>query len=240
MPLTLAQMLALLPDNTAGDISAADMRDVVAAIARGQRAPHSVDDADDVWWESDIGDFTTVTVTGTQTVTEKDGFLSVKYSGQSGGDHNGVLKAHTFSIGDSFATRIRLFGPAGQVSFGGLVFTDGTTSAANAIQVSGYVDAANNTLVDTLHGTLTAMGSEGFSITARNAFPWLDGLYVRLTYTASNSFTAHFSPDGATWSVLGQSAVSKTITPTHFGVTWSKEGGSVESVVSFGPICKLA
>jgi hypothetical protein len=32
MPLTLAQMNALLPDNTAGDISAEDLRDVVEAL----------------------------------------------------------------------------------------------------------------------------------------------------------------------------------------------------------------
>lgn len=32
MALTLAQMLALLPDNTAGDISAEDMRDIVTAL----------------------------------------------------------------------------------------------------------------------------------------------------------------------------------------------------------------
>lgn len=36
MPLTEAQMHALLPDNTAGDISAQDMRDVVSALHAGR------------------------------------------------------------------------------------------------------------------------------------------------------------------------------------------------------------
>jgi hypothetical protein len=34
MPLTLAQMLALFPDNTAGDISAEDGRDVIEGLWR--------------------------------------------------------------------------------------------------------------------------------------------------------------------------------------------------------------
>lgn len=240
MPLTLAQMLALLPDNTAGDISAADARNVVTAIVRGQRAPYSVDDAADVWWEGNIGDFTTVTITGTQTVTEKDGFLAVEYSGQSSLDRNGVLKSRSFSVGDSFAVRIRFLGPAGQYSLQGLTFTDGTADTSNMIEVVVYTSNSNDASVAFHHGTLTNVSTSAWGNALKAHAPWNDGVYLRLTYSASNSFLGEASPDGVNWTSFGNAATAKTMTPTHFGLVWGKEGGANESLVSFGPLCKLA
>lgn len=240
MPLTLAQMLALLPDNTAGDISAADARNVVTAIVRGQRAPYSVDHADDVWWESNIGDFTTVTITGTQTVTEKDGYVAVEYSGQSAADYNGLFKARSFSVGDSFAVRVTAVGPASQFSIPGLAFTDGVVGGSNVIQTTAYATNSDVATIAVLHGTLTNVDTSAWSNAGKSAHPWLDGIIIRLTYAASNSFQGEVSIDGTHWTSFGNGATAKTMTPTHVGLTWSKEGGANESLVSFGPLCRLA
>lgn len=239
MPLTLAQMLALLPDNTAGDISAVDARNVVTAIVHGQRAPYSVDDAEDIWWESDSAGMTVVTVTGTQTITEKDGHLSVRFSGQSASDFNGIFAARTFAVGDSFATRIRSVGSNENYNMTAIAFTDGTASTSNVVAAYPYSQSASASF-NAGHGTLTAFTTNSWSV-VQTAHGFLShGVYARLTYTAANTFTVSYSPDGSSWTSFGQADLSKTMTPTHVGVMWSKFAGAAEAVASFGPICKLA
>lgn len=242
MPLTLTQMLALIPDNTSGDVTPADMRDVVTAIVRELRAPYSVDDADDVWWDGDIGDFTTLTITGNEAVTEGAGRLSVTFNDQSANDLNCVLKAHTFAVGDSFVVPISMFGSVENYSIAGLVFADGTTSAANAVATCLERPEDPDTLF-VRTGTLTAMTTLGTAAT----FAWADDLvhgplYLRLTYQAANTWRPAWSIDGFSWLSLNESDVTFTLTPTHFGVCWSAWGATTDNFrqVSFGPISKLA
>lgn len=239
MPLTLAQMLALLPDNTAGDISAVDMRDVVTAIVRGQRAPYSVDDADDVWWEGDLlADFTHVDPTGSSTRTEKDGFLSVSYTGQASLDVGCVLKPHTFSIGDRFATHVRSLGKDEDIhAMVFLVLTDGTATSSNMAAAMMYQDLDR---VGAWHGTITNLDTQVWARTSVWDWP-LAGFHVAIEYEAANTFQVYLSPDGVSWSDFGAASISKTMTPTHFGVGWSIWGGSnPEGLAAFGPICKIA
>lgn len=194
----------------------------------------------DVWWENNIADFTTVTITGTQTIIEKDGFLAVEYSGQEGLDRNGVLKSHSFSVGDKFAVRIRFLGAAGQYTLQGLAFTDGTAGSSNMMEVVVYTSNLDNAAVAAHHGTLTNVSTSAWGNALKAQVPWNDGVYLRLTYSASDSFLAEASPDGINWTSFGNAATSKAMTPTHVGLVWGKEGGSVESLVNFGPICKVA
>lgn len=231
-------MLASIPDG--GSNTAAEMRAIIEDLTKKSWAPYSIDDAADVWWQSNIGDFTTVTVTGTQTVTEKDGYVAVAYSGQSAADYNGVFKARTFAIGDSFAVRLRSLGPAAEYSVPGLAFTDGVVAGSNVLQVIAYVTNGNNANIAVSHGTLTNVATSAWSNADKGAFPWLDGIVVRLTYSAANSFLGQVSIDGVHWTSFGNAATAKTMTPTHVGLTWGKEGGAGSSYVSYGPLCKLA
>lgn len=240
MPDSLVTILARYNDNTAGDISAADGRANMTGLWRQIHAPYSVDNAADVWWQGDSAGMTTVTITGTQTITEIDGHLSVRFSGQSSGDFNGLFKAHTFSVGDSFATRIRSMGTSEDYTMTGIAFTNGTVGTSDIVAAYPYRQVANG-VFNAGHGTLTNFATNSWNLPGMfYGGPFNDAVYARITYTASNSFTIAFSPDGVSWSSFGQAAVSKTMTPTHFGVIWSKFGGAVESLASFGPVCKLA
>ncbi len=195
---------------------------------------------DDVLWAGSnyATDFTQVTVSGSQTVIEVNGLLSVVFSGQTSGDWNPALKAHTFSIGDSFAVPIQVMINDGSLMSAGIIFTDGTASSSNGI-VAHLQHNVNEDFWRTYlrHGTLTAMSTVS---TQRNVPHGLGTFWLRLTYQAANSFRKEYSADGFTWSTLGISDESKTMTPTHFGVGWTMDGDSNDGLVSFGPIQKLA
>jgi len=231
---------------TVADDAANDEVDVTVATTGGGGGsapdwagdPTDSTDAADIAWDGTVSaGLTTVTVTGSQTITEKTGILSVSFSGQGSQDYDCLLSAHTFSVGDAFAVPIR-FMPDG-LAAAGIIFADGTTSAANAvtahIQHNG-TEASIRTY--TRYGTLTAMSSVSalYALYAQ-AFPWV---WLRLTYQASNTFRKEVSPDGISWDTFGISDVSKTMTPTHVGVCWSKDNSSGTGIASFGNIIKQA
>jgi hypothetical protein len=196
-------------------------------------------DAADIQWDGTVSaGMTTVTVSGSETLTEKTGVLSVLFSGQSAQDFNCLLAAHTFSTGDSFAVPVRYVGNAG-IGDAGVIFTDGTTSAANG--VAAHIQQHSNegnTRVYTRHGTLTAMGTVSTLFTYRaSPLPWL---WLRLTYQAANTFRKELSPDGISWTTVGIADVTKTMTPTHVGVCWSVDNTAADGIATFGPIIKLA
>lgn len=236
---TFAEMNTLLADNTSGDIAAVDMRDVIKGLWRRQIAPYTNDDAADVYWESNSGDFTTVTVTGSQTITEREGFLSVLFAGQAGADVNAFLKARTFSIGDAFATRIRIGGLINNHNMTGICFTDGTASTSNvALALAYYGDSSNK--ISAWHGTLTNLATNVNLFDSQQLQPYNDGIYAKLIYSAADTFEVQWSWDGVSFSNLAGTTFAKTMTPTHVGVCWSKWGGADDGLASFGPICKLA
>lgn len=240
MPLTLSQMLALLPDNVTGNISAQDLRDVVTATIRGERAPYSVDDADDVWWESDIGDFTKVEPTGTATATEGDGFLSVLFSGTSSDDFTCWLKPVTFATGDEWVVPVKVFG-INNHNMAGICFTDGITTGSNIVAFVGYVSSTDNqTRVHAFHGTITSAGTAVTMLDSNGQLQRSDAFYLKLAYPTSNTFRHWLSPDGISFSRLGAADISKTMTPTHVGVCVSKFGGASDGIANFGPLCKVA
>lgn len=240
MPLTLAQMLALFPDNTTGDISAQDGRDVITGIVRRQRTPYSVDDADDTYWESDIGDFTKVEPTGTTTATEKDGFLSVLFSGSAASDFTCWVKPVTFATSDEWVVPVKVMG-INNHNMAGICFTDGTTTGSNVVAFVAYVSAADSqTRVNAFHGTITSAGTAVLLQDGNSHLHRTDAFYLKLGYSASNTFQHWLSPDGISFSRFGASDISATMTPTHVGVCVSKFGGAGDGIASFGPLCKVA
>lgn len=241
MPLTLAQMLALLPDNTAGDISAADMRDVATGLWRAaDPASTPGDDADGVNWDgNDVAAGTTVTVTGSQTITEGDGLVSVKFNSQSNNDVNAVLSAKTISTGDKWRGAVRLFARDEQYSIAGILLTDGTTSTSNAVFASIVSsDVTNPVRLQLRHGTLTNMATSPIDISDFGLIRFIPWLVFEIEYVASNSFTVRFG-DGLSFTNWGASAASVTMTPTHVGIGWTKFGGTEEAIATYGPLIKV-
>lgn len=202
-------------------------------------APYSLGDGEDVLWDSDLGDFTQVTSSGTQTVTERDGSLSVKFSGQAAGDLNGRVKARTFTIGDAWATRLRLGGAVNNHNMLGLCFADGNTPSANCVVGLAY-NGDGSAKVSSWHGTLENLASNVRVDDSQHQLPWNDGVYVRLVYVAANTFAVEWSIDGTSFTNFGTASFAKTMTPTHFGPVWSKWGGASDGLGNVGPLCKLA
>lgn len=235
---TYAALQALLADNTTGDISPQDVRDVLlSSLTLFPDHPATLNAADVYWSGSDAAAMTTVTVTGAQTISERVGRLGVAFSGQTSGDANCLLKAHSFSIGDSFAVPITLLANTATNVYGGLIFTDGTTSTSNGVSAHlSWVAATGTITLYTRAGTLTAFTT----LSTSRAVKPMGHIWVRLTYVSANTWGKQVSADGLTWSTMGIADMASTLTPTHVGVTWSTDGSATEGAASFGPILKLA
>lgn len=235
---TYADLLGLLADNTTGDISPQDARDVLlTTLVTFPDIPATLNAANVYWTGSDAAAMTEVTVTGAQTISERVGRLGVAFSNQTSGDTSALLKAHTFSVGDSFAVPIRLLANNATNVYGGIIFTDGTTSTSNGVSAHlSWVAGENTIRLYTRAGTLTAFTTVS---TVRNLKP-ASPVWVRLTYVAANTWGKQVSVDGLTWSTMGIADLSSTMTPTHVGLAWSTDGSATEGAASFGPILKLA
>lgn len=235
---TLAQMLATLPDGGAN--TAAEVRTIIEGIIKSKIwATASLDDPDDVWWESNLGDFTAVSPGGTQTIVEGDGRLSVRFSGQAATTFNARVKAYSFTIGDSFAVPVRLLAPSADFNMAGIVFSDGAGTTDDMVALIVEVDSSGGLQVLIRSGAFDTISSFGTIAVVAPEAP-LPELWIRMTYQAANTWRLAFSPDGYSWTTLGLADETATLTPTHFGLCWSVYGGSHEGLISFGPICKLA
>ena len=202
----------------------------------------------DVRWEGTdyTNDFTLVEPTGSVTVTEQNGNLSVYHPGsQDSLDYSAALKSVSFSTGDEWVCPIRigaLIATTGDQYFAGIMFADGATAASNA--VVGGILVNNNNAIGLLHGrdgTITNMANGPFASDRQLYYPkgWA---FIKLGYPAANTFQLFYSPDGISWLDFGEADISKTMTPTHVGVTWLNigSGGSDEMVFSYGPLQKVA
>lgn len=197
-------------------------------------------DSESVQWDgTQVAGMTLVDITGTQTLTEKEGILSAKFAGQGTQDYQSLLIARTFSVGDSFAVPVRVMGQVASISAVGVIFTDGTTASSNGVTAA--LQKHSNEAHDRIYtrsGTLTLMNTVSTVINQlSNSIPWT---WLRLTYQAANTFRKEVSPDGVSWSQLGISDMSKTMTPTHMGICWTKDNSSGDGLATFGPIIKVA
>lgn len=194
-------------------------------------------DATHFYWNgSDLAGFTEVTVTGSQTIAERDNTVAVLPSGIQNQDINCLLTAKTFTVGDSWAVPVKGFPPANQAHYLGVVFTDGTAATSNCVTA---MLQWNNSRRVARHGTLTAASSAP-EASQTNVPSWtFDWFWLRITYQAANTFRFEQSIDGATWQAF-VSDVSKTMTPTHVGLAWSNQGQSGTPMFTFGPLLKMA
>lgn len=175
-------------------------------------------------------DWTTLTVTGSQTITEsaREQVLSVAFEDQAAGDFNALLKSGgTIATGTKIITGVKTVLRA-NYDLVGICFSDGVTSSSNLFAAVVYSNASRLTTWD---GTFTGA-------TERLAGVWNygpagagDWLYLRLTYVSANTWTAEIG-DGVSWTAYDSSR-SFTMTPTHFGLCWSSSGGTSINIGSF-------
>ncbi len=201
----------------------------------------------DIEWDgTDVAAMTEVTVSGSQTIIESNGLLSVSFTGQSLNDVNCLLSAQTIAIGDEWAVPVRTFthapaGGSGVALMAGVILTDGVTSGSNCVFVhlhTGKGDTAHS-LVIGRQGTLTA-ASGATRVTEEilaHSFPWL---WCKIIYNAANSWAIAASPDGLSYTTMGFATFAKTMTPTHVGIGWNNQISSGDAIATFGPLRKVA
>ncbi len=243
MTLTLAQMLALLPDNTTGDITAQDLRDVVTALngpawmnhlARRSDTPH----ADDDEFDDGVLDaaWTTVTVSGSQTLTEARGVLSIKATGTITSTHcNALLKPYAIQTGEAVEVAFKAVCFTSHGIYFGPLITNGTSAGSNMAWAPyfrqttdplSYMYKPSGTAL--LNATGVTADGNSFNLTR-------DKLYVRLIYVSANTWQNSFSMDGVSW-YDQTSTFTQTFTPSHIGIGWtfitgfSRSGMTVEYV----------
>jgi hypothetical protein len=239
MPLTLAQIYALITDGGAN--TAADVRAALQALYHRQYGIGADPDTNDVYWDGDdVASGTTVTVTGSQTIIEEGGLLSVRYDAQAANDLNCLLFARTLAIGSRWRTTARFFTRTHDVAMAALVMTDGVTATSNAVAAIIYVTSTSLAEAAVWHGTLTALATEAWAATDLRTARAIPHIGLEVEYVAANSFQGRFG-DGIQGSSWGQANVAKTMTPTHVGVAWSNWGTTgEESIDTFGPLRKIA
>jgi hypothetical protein len=182
--------------------------------------------------------YTLVEPSGTTAVIEDRSVLSVRYHSQTTGHSTAFLweiqAGDSFAVADYLETAFQTVGITGaENSIAGVVLTDGTGTTAN--QVALWVIYAGSALpiLDLRGGTLDAHGATLGQRTINNASQ-MPLMRLKLTRTASTSWQGEVSADGLQWTAFGASAVSRTITPTHWGVVVTRSGsGTEESITGF-------
>lgn len=186
--------------------------------------------ADDQEFTGTIGG-TAVTPTGTATWTQGKHRLSAKFNDQTVNDIAVRLYSLTPVVAPvTIEAAVSARGAFYSFSMVGVVLTDGTGTSANAGAALYYPDVTPVYNVDAYHGTLTALSTNEGHVSGVGA---TDFMYLRLIWSASNTFQATASPDGVTWVDLSTGTWADTLTPTYFGVMVSTWGGATESFGSF-------
>lgn len=185
------------------------------------------------------GDWTTLTTSGSQTITEQYDRLSVEITGTiATSDFNAILRGISPTVGDVIETRIAntMVSEAQDFLFAGLCFSDGVLSSSTVAMFTAFhridVVERHGWWLSTRDGTFTAASADTSGADEAIIQPTTD-LYMRLEYDAANTFKAFVSPDGITWINPGTSFTT-SFTPTHAGLVWSNWGHSADlTVVTF-------
>ena len=216
--------------NTAAEVRTALTSLLTPANIRALAAVSSAHGDDDEFDDDTKTGITETTPTGTATWTEANGVLSVKFDTQSSTDIAVALKALTPNTAPvTIETAVRLLTAQTANPMVGVCFTDGTGATANvAATILGMT--ATDPFLSAAYGVIN-------NLTAPASYSALFGveslLYMRIVWTAANTFEIVLSPDGVSWTKFGVSDISKTMTPTHFGCVVSAWSQTFESVASF-------
>ena len=165
---------------------------------------------------------TAVTPSGTATWVQDRGVLSVKFQDQTPA-HVAVrlypLTPTTAPVTIETALRVYSASDAGY-TMAGIIITDGNTDTADAITIWFAPGAiASGPKLGSKSGVaLTSMSTNPITAyTFSQAHGPMPVVYLRLIWTAANTFEYAISIDGVTWSDMAVGSGSKTITPAYFG-----------------------
>lgn len=159
---------------------------------------------------------TAVTPTGTVTWTQDEGLLSAAFDSQSSGDQAARLYSLTpVASPVTITTRMRMLTRRTSNPMLGLMFADGTTTGSTATSVGIYATTGGPILARWA-GTITNMSTTNLftDLTYGLTHQWV---YLRLIWSASNTFEFAISLDGISWTDFGNTGWAATLTPTHFG-----------------------
>jgi len=168
---------------------------------------------------------------GAATWTQGNGIMSVLGYGQTANDLAVLVKPFPTLPPQIVESAVRMAGERDSNTMVGLVFTDGTTTASNAVSALLYGNVTTGLFyADQRSGTLTNMASNVTSIPLHLVGPWL---HVRLKWTSINTFATEWSPDGVSWSSFGMGSITLTFTPTHVGMCFSTWGSGNIKIGTF-------
>jgi len=198
------------------------------AARQSDETPHA---DDDLFGSDSSGDYTELDVSGTTTWTVSRGVLSCVFDDQTAADASVLVKAITSASAPmTIESRVRLLAADQNYDMLGICFTDGVTSGDDMVGVEVGTTATAMQVLST-HGTITNLDADFQAyLTSGPQQLLINGLYVRLIWTAANTFTVAISPDGVSWTAYGVGTDSYTFTPTHLGMWVSTYGGTAPVV----------
>jgi hypothetical protein len=192
-------------------------------------------DADDDEFDdgSLSGSWTTVTPTGTATLTEARGVLSGVVVNQAGGDCAAIVKPIRAGLLDTTVTveiAVRFLHSSVQGLFLGPVFSVGSDVTDAVIWQMTFFSGGGT--FDMRSGTFTNVSTDhnqpgnaaGYSIT-----PFM---YQRFEFHSTSGFKQFWSPGGNRFSSFGGGYQANPLggNPTHYGIGFSSFGASVEKL----------
>jgi len=157
------------------------------------------------------------------TITETNNTLSIYHpGGDASAELHAWMKTTTVNVGDYIEVAFRQYGRTQSFPLAGVLFADGTTYAAGT-QIGLWLSPteANQLRWSRMTGYNTQAASIG-SVGTLSAGPYGD-VFLRLKYTAANTWLPYASPDGISWAEMA-TAFAGTLTPTAVGFfvsTWS-------------------
>ena len=213
---------------TDGSLAVPQWINFLAARQPGETA-HAYDDFFD---DDDDTPWTDIQISGTLVSTEKYGLMSLKSSGDTASDLNGVLKPlDSLTSPLTIETAVKYQGSvgtgAGEIGIG---FTDGTTGASGLAACRGWAAAA---LMGFIGGTLTNFDSTWTNYMTRGEAGQTGLQYMRCIWKSANTFRIMISPDGVSWDDIAAADLTRTLTPTHFGVFCSNYGQADAAIASY-------
>jgi hypothetical protein len=175
--------------------------------------------ADDDEFDDDIIDaaWTELVVTGTTVWSEKGSRLNAEFIDQASNDLSPILKS-LGSLTSPVTIETAVTASAILTSFTqfGLVFADGVVAGSEAVAAKlQYPTVSGQITQSLLAGTLTNMTVN--VTTTLNSSGAGNMVYLRLIWSAANTWKYYWSFDGQVW-VQHRTAGSRTMTPTHFGL----------------------
>ncbi len=240
---TLAALQALLADNTAGDISPQDVRDMLVSTWSPEwvqylqhRMPDETGHADDDFFSSDSSaDYTETADSGTAVWTYGTyDVLSVAFDNQDTTSWATSLKAvPAAGVPITIETHFMNTGVLNEsFNYVGLCFTSGTATSS---EIASW--GVGHTNVDTTrYGRFSADGNTIASAdwaSTRGTPDTNRGFGLRLIWSAADTFAMSVSGDFVNWTDHDVADLTRTFTPTHMGFVVGTYGNVSTSVATF-------